>query len=61
MDDDIRNELKEVGRHVQDVGRMIASTKSSMQTIEAMKECLHDAAKTLRTYMDIQKERDKLR
>jgi hypothetical protein len=57
MDDDLRTELKDVGRHVQDIGRMIASTKSSMQTITAMQTCLTEAAETLDTYLRIQKER----
>jgi hypothetical protein len=57
MDEDIRENLKEVGKHLEDVARQVASTKSSMGSIEAMKECLTDAAATLEIYLRIQKER----
>ncbi len=44
MDDDIRENLKELGKHIHDVGRQISSTKSSIQSLTAMEECLSDAA-----------------
>ena len=57
MDSDIRENLKEVGKHLEDVGRQVASTKSSMESITAMRDCLTDAAKTLDIYLSIQKNR----
>lgn len=57
MDEDIRENLKELGRHLEDVARQVTSTKSSVQSITAMKSCLVDAADTLETYLNIQKER----
>lgn len=57
MDDDIREELKELGKHLQDVARQVASTKSSVQSITAMRECLTMAAKALDHYLEIQKMR----
>ncbi len=59
MDDDIRENLKELGKHIHDVGRQISSTKSSIQSLTAMEECLSDAAETLATYLRIQKDRFK--
>lgn len=60
MDSDIRENLKELGDHIQAVGRQIASTKSSQESITAMRECLKDGAKTLDIYLGIQKKRYKI-
>jgi len=57
MDSDIRENLKEVGAHLQDVGRQVASTKSSQESITAMRDCLSLASETLDTYLAIQRTR----
>ncbi len=57
MDDDIRTNLKEVGKHVEDVGRQIASTKSSTESIAAMRDSLRRGADTLDVYLEIQTSR----
>jgi hypothetical protein len=57
MDSDIRENLKEVGKHLEDVGRQVASTKSNMESITAMRDCLIDAANTLDIYLSIQRMR----
>lgn len=57
MDSDIRENLKEVGAHLQDVARQIASTKSSQESITAMRDCLGLAEETLATYLAIQRTR----
>jgi hypothetical protein len=57
MDSDIRINLKEVGDHLQSVGRQVASTKSNRESIQAMRDCLIIAADTLDIYLNIQKKR----
>lgn len=57
MDEDIRENLKELGKHLQAVARQIASTKSSMESIELMRDCLLDSAETLEVYLSVQKNR----
>lgn len=57
MDSDIREHLKEVANHLRAVANQVASTKSSMESITAMRECLLDGAKTLDIYLNIQKKR----
>jgi hypothetical protein len=57
VDDDIRENLKEVGKHLEDVGRQVASTKSNPESIVAMRDCLIDDANTLDTYLRIQSSR----
>jgi hypothetical protein len=57
MDSDIRENLKEVGKHLHSVANQVASTKSSMESIAAMRDCLADASNTLDTYLKIQAER----
>lgn len=58
MDEDIRKNLKEVGKYLEDVGRQIASTKSSTESIRIIRECLRETADTLDMYLSIQKMRD---
>ena len=57
MDSDIRENLKEVGAHLRAVANQVASTKSSQESITAMRDCLTDAAETLDIYLNIQKMR----
>lgn len=57
MDDDLRELLKEIGTNLQDVARQVASTKSSMESIRDMRDCLRVSADTLDTYLRIQKDR----
>jgi hypothetical protein len=57
VDDDIRELLKEIGDHLQNVARQVASKKSNRESIEAMRDCLRESADTLDTYLRIQKER----
>ena len=57
MDSDIRENLKELGKHLEDVARQISSTKSSQESIVAMRDCLIDAENTLDVYLNIQKMR----
>jgi transcriptional regulator len=57
MDDDIRENLKELGQHVHSIARQLESTKSNMDTIKAMSECLDGAKKTVDIYIKIQKDR----
>jgi hypothetical protein len=54
VDDDLREALKEVGKHIEDVSRQISSTKSNPASIRAMRKCLLDAADTLSIYLRIQ-------
>ena len=57
MDDDIREDLGELGRHVQAVGRIIASKRSNMSSIELMSSALLTAAETLDEIIEIQQSR----
>jgi hypothetical protein len=57
MDSDIRTELKDVGKHLHSIANQVSSTKSSMESIAAMRDCLCEAAKTLDIYLKIQKNR----
>lgn len=57
MDSDIRENLKEVGQHLHSVANQVASTKSSQESITAMRDTLTDAASTLDIYLNIQKKR----
>lgn len=57
MDADIRQNLKELGKHVNDIGRQIASTKSNQEGLKAMSESLDTARKTLDIYIGIQARR----
>jgi prefoldin subunit 5 len=57
MDEDIREHLKELDNHLQAVARQIGSTKSTIQSLTAMSDCLKDAKTTLDTYIRIQKDR----
>ena len=57
MDSDIRENLKELGKHLEDVARQISSTKSSQESIVAMRDCLIDAENTLDVYLNIQEMR----
>jgi hypothetical protein len=57
MDDDIRENLKELGKHIEAVGRQVASTKSDVTGLTAMSECLSRASETVDTYVRIQKDR----
>lgn len=54
MDDDIRENLKELGDHLEAVARQVKSTKSNPKSIKAMRHCLLDAADTLAIYLRIQ-------
>lgn len=58
MDEDIRENLKEIEKHIHDVGRMIGSTKSTVQSIAVMKECLESSAENLGRYINVQRMRD---
>jgi hypothetical protein len=58
MDSDIRENLKEVGKHLEDVGRQVSSTKSNTESIRAMRDTLILAADTLDTYLSVQRMRD---
>jgi len=57
MDEDLREKLKELSKNVQDVGRMIGSTKSTIETLTVMSECLEKDKDSLDTYIRIQKDR----
>lgn len=57
MDSDIRENLKELGKHLEDVARQISSTKSSQESVGTMRDCLIEAANTLDVYLNIQKMR----
>jgi len=58
MDTDIHNDLKDVGRHVQDIGRFISSPKRTATDLEEMSKALLLAAETVDTYTRIQQMRD---
>lgn len=60
MDADIRENLKEVGKHLEDVGRQVASTKSNTEIIRAMRDILVMDAETLDIYLGIQRIRDEV-
>ncbi len=57
MDDDIRENLQEVGKWLEAVSRQISSKKSSMESISAMRDCCLDGARILETYLRIQRNR----
>lgn len=57
MDDDIKEHLKELQRHIEDIARQVGSTKSNLTSIMSMSECLRTSADTLDTYVRIQKDR----
>jgi hypothetical protein len=57
MDPDIRENLKELGAHLHAVANQVASTKSSMASITAMRDTLTVAADTLDIYLKIQIDR----
>lgn len=59
MDEDIRNDLKSLSKHIQDVGRFIGSNKRNAEDLKDMAEVLRMAAETLNTYVRTQKMRDK--
>jgi hypothetical protein len=57
MDDDIREDLVELGRHIQAVGRILASKNSNMASIELMSAALLTAAETLDEIIEVQQSR----
>ena len=60
MDDDVRIELAELGKHLHDVARQIESKKSNVSGMIAMSDTLGMARETLDTYITIQQRRDQL-
>jgi hypothetical protein len=59
MDEDIRLELKELSRKMQDVGRFIGSNKRTLEELESMSKVLKMHRQTLDTYIRVQKMRNK--
>lgn len=53
MDDDIRENLKELSSHVQDIGRQIGSTKTDIFVLMEMRNALQLDARTLDHYIEI--------
>jgi len=58
MDDDIRDELTALGKHLHDVARQIESKKSNVSGMIAMSDTLALAKETLDIYIKIQVERN---
>lgn len=58
MDSDIREALREVGKNINDSGRMAASKKSTISSLETVSEALRLSADTIDTYIRTQKLRD---
>lgn len=58
MDEDLRADLQDLSKHVQDVGRFIGSKKRTVEDLISMKECLENAAVTLSVYIKIQSDRN---
>lgn len=59
MDEDIKDDLKRLSKHVQDVGRFVGSNKRDAKELEDMAEVLRMAAETIDTYVRVQRTRDK--
>jgi len=59
MDEDIRLELKEVGKHIRGLGNQVASVNCNLLGLEEIKKGLRTAAKTVDFYIRLQKQRDK--
>lgn len=57
MDDDIRESLKELSKHVQDVGRGIGSTKIDIDGLQVLSHTLKLDKKALDIYINIAKGR----
>lgn len=57
MDEDIKENLKEVASWLRAVANQIGSTKSSVESITAMRDCLSDGKEILSTYLRIQHSR----
>ncbi len=58
MNDEIRENLKEVSNQVQGVGRMIGSNKTGLETLISMSKCLATHKETLDVYIDILKDKN---
>jgi hypothetical protein len=58
VDEDIREDLKDLSKHVQSIGRIIGSETSGITNLTAMSNCLRDAKQTLDAYIKIQQERN---
>ena len=57
MDEDIRLGLKETSKNVQDIGRMIGSTKVDIYDLEELARTLRISANTVDTWVRTQKLR----
>jgi regulator of replication initiation timing len=57
MDEDIRDNLKELSKHIEDVARQVGSTKIDVTGLTEMSETLRLNADTVETYVRIQKDR----
>jgi hypothetical protein len=57
MDDDIRESVQELGKHIQAVGRILSSPKSNTASIELMREALLTGADTLDQILEVQQSR----
>jgi len=58
MDDEIRENLKEVSKQVQGVGRMIGSNKTGLERLTSMSDCLGMHKETLDIYIRILKDKN---
>lgn len=58
MDEDLREDLKDLSKHIQDVGRFIGSKKRTVEELTSMRDVLKQAAKTLNVYIKIQSDRN---
>lgn len=53
MNKEIREDLKEVSKHIQDVGRMVGSRNIDLGKLIAAKDCLILSIETLGAYIEI--------
>jgi ribosome biogenesis protein Nip4 len=59
VDEDIREDLSEISKNVQAVGRMIGSKRVKQEDFKTLSECLRAYAKLLDQYNRILKNRAK--
>lgn len=57
MDEETRENLQELSKHIQGVGRMIGSRKPDLNKLTTAKDCLESGARTLAVYIRLEKAR----
>lgn len=57
MDPDIRQKTEEIGLHIQDIGKQVASPRACLESIYIMQDSLTRVTEMLDTIVDIQNVR----